>query len=109
MTLRKWRSNSKEFLSTIPEYLCETSDLHITTDNSSCAKTLGISWDTAADVFCVTVPQLEDMSDPTKRQVTSAVALYYDILGWFSPATLLMKILLQRMWQEKIGWDKVVP
>ena len=108
MTLHKWKSNSKELLSSFPESLCESLDLRITTDNSSYAKT-GILWDTAADVFCVIVPQLEDMSDPTKRQVTSAVAHCYDILGWFSPATLLMKILLQRLWQEKIGWYEVIP
>ena len=40
MTLRKWRSNNKELLSSIPESLCESSDLCISTDCSSCAKIL---------------------------------------------------------------------
>ena len=55
------------------------------------------------------MPDLDDSSDPTKRQVTSAVARLYDLLGWFSPVTLLMKILIQRLWQEKIDWDDVIP
>ena len=59
----------------------------------------------AADVICFIVSQLEDKSDPT----TCSVAHLYDILGCFSPATLMMKILLQLLWQEKIGWDKVIP
>ena len=31
------------------------------------------------------------------------------LLGWFSPVTLLMKILIQQLWHEKIDWDDVIP
>ena len=28
---------------------------------------------------------------------------------WFSPSTIMVKILLQRLWEVKIGWDDTVP
>ena len=74
MTLRKWQSNNKKLLSSIPESLCKSSDLCISTEISSCAKILVISWDIVADVFRVIVPDLDDTSDLTNRQVASAVA-----------------------------------
>ncbi len=45
----------------------------------------------------------------TKRSLESDVAKTYDILGWFAPTTIKMKILLQSLWEEAIGWDDPVP
>ncbi len=55
MTLRKWRSNSPELLSTIPTDLRETSDLKIK-DPLLASKALGIHWHVATDqcVYCWT-------------------------------------------------------
>ena len=38
----------------------------------------------------------------------SEIAKIYDVLGWFSPSTVAMKILLQRVWERKIEWDDPV-
>jgi hypothetical protein len=29
----------------------------------------------------------------------------YDVLGWFSPSVIMVKILLQKVWERKIVWD----
>ena len=39
----------------------------------------------------------------------SDIAKTFNILGWYSPCIIKAKILLQRLWQEKIGWDDSVP
>ena len=46
MNLRKWRTNSKELLKTIPIDLRETKKVEITTAPSDQAKALGVHWDT---------------------------------------------------------------
>jgi len=48
-------------------------------------------------------------TSPTKRNITSNVAKVFDSLGFLSPATIKMKILLQRLWELKLEWDDSVP
>ena len=95
MKLRKWQSNSQEVLDVIPPDLQEVKrgDL-IICEPSKHGKTLGIHWDTKRDQLHISVPNLEDVP-PTKRIIASAAPRLYDVLGWFSPATLFLKILLQ--------------
>ena len=39
----------------------------------------------------------------------SDIAKTFDVLGWFSPSTIMMKMLLQKLWELKLGWDDSVP
>ena len=109
MTLRKWRSNSDELLGTIPEALKEAGNLHLTTNPIECPKALGMYWNTAKDTLHVATPELKEEGAPTKRQVASAVARTFDVLGWFAPTTLSLKIPLQKTWERKLGWDETIP
>ncbi len=45
----------------------------------------------------------------TKRALASDIAKTFDVLEWFSPATITVKILLQKVWEEKFDWDDPVP
>ena len=104
MTLRNLRSNSSEVMESIPEELRRTK-------NSSSLTQLtvpGIHWHTTEDLLFVAIPTLDD-NTPTKRSIASAAARLYDLLGWFAPVTLYIKILLQQLWQAGIGWDEPVP
>ncbi len=109
MILRKWRSNSTEFIETIPDHLVETSDLNIQ-DPLNSSKTLGIHWNVNSDQFHISVPSplLQDET-PTKRVVASTVAKVFDILGLFSPVIIQGKILLQKLWTLKLDWDTPLP
>ena len=109
MTLRKWRSNSPQLLETIPEDLREMSDLQITTAPQECQKALGLHWSTSSDSLHVTTPDVDTERAASKRYVASTVAKIFDVLGWFSPATLAAKILLQETWTLKLGWDDLLP
>ena len=100
--LRKWRSNSSQVLSAIPTELHEPSQTKtLSQDSTSHSKALGIFWDAQNDLFMLLqVLSLLKLSlkDPS-----------FDVLGWMAPATILMKVLLQRLWETKAGWDEEVP
>ena len=108
MTIRKWLSNSAEFMSAIPEDLRAKDDSSLSISPAECAKTLGVHWNTSTDTLHVSTPVLEDIERPTKRQVSSAVARTFDVQGWYSPATVVAKILLQKVWRAGIGWDEAI-
>jgi len=105
--LRKWASNSKEFLETIPDTLREKSvffDINI--DPS--IKTLGIRWNTETDEFqfkfqCPTSDQL------TKRSILSSIAKLYDPMGWLAPVVIRAKIFMQSLWKLNLSWDHPLP
>ena len=75
----------------------------------ACHKALGVHWDTVSDTLHVATPKLQATDCPTKRQVLSDIARTFDALGWFSPVTITLKILLQRIWHLKIEWNQVIP
>ena len=75
-------------------------------------KTLGIVWNNSSDTLKLSILSLSSppsQIDPTKRSVVSDVAKTFDILGWFSPTTIIAKILLLRCWEQKVNWDGQVP
>ena len=109
MTLRKWRTNSPALLHTIPEDIRETETVQYFSSPKDHQKALGIHWDTATDNLHVATPAPSTVIHPTKRQVASEIARVFDLLGWFAPSVVLLKILLQRLWKLGKTWDKLVP
>ena len=61
------------------------------------------------DWFRLTVNNIPPLKSTTKRALTSDVAKTYDVLGWFAPSVIYVKVLLQRLWEARIGWDDPVP
>jgi hypothetical protein len=61
------------------------------------------------DVFRLTIPELPACSQITKRNFISGKAKVFDVLGWFSPTVITVKILLQRVWESRIDWDEFIP
>ena len=37
------------------------------------------------------------------------MAKTFDVLGFFSPVTVTLKVLLQKLWQLNLGWDDNIP
>ena len=109
MTLRKWRSSSVQLLESIPEELREKSNLHIIPAPGDCGKALGIHWDTDKDYLHVTTPGFKTNQPSTKWYVSSIIAKIFDMLGWYSPAVLPAKLLLQELWKLKVSWDDPLP
>ena len=96
-------------LSTIPEELKESGDLIIAAGPGECFKTLGVHRDTESDSLHISSPAIDNNKTPTKRQIASVVAKVFDILGWFAPAILPAKILLQDIWKLRLVWDDPLP
>ena len=61
------------------------------------------------DTLHVATPTLEQKEAPTKCKIASDVAHTFDLMGWFSPCTVTLKILLQSLWKLQLGWDDEVP
>ena len=108
MVLQKWRSNSTQVLQQIPEKLRETFDLTLC-DPAGSLKTLGVHWSTETDAFFVATPELTEEGPVTKRIISSACAKTFDILGWYSPALIQAKSLLQQLWIAGRAWDDPAP
>ncbi len=109
MNLRKWRSNNQKLLDTIPEESKEKESTQLVASPSDCHKTLGIHWDTVQDTLHVSIPDVTPISHPTKRQIASEIPRVFDLLGWFAPALISLKILLQKLWKLGMVWDEPVP
>ncbi|XP_075150927.1 uncharacterized protein LOC142225036 [Haematobia irritans] len=104
-SLRKWTSNSKEFLASIPkEYLLNEEFLEF--EDSSMAKTLGVRWNARSDCFYFSAKTLNNSTNPTKRQVLSEISKLFDPAGWLCPYIVLAKLLMRDIWVSKIGWDE---
>ncbi|KHJ39850.1 Pao retrotransposon peptidase [Trichuris suis] len=59
--------------------------------------------------MAVNAPQLNARSLDTKRQLLTALARVFDLLGWLAPFTVVAKILMQKLWTRGIKWDEVIP
>ena len=108
MRLRKWRSNSNDLLESIPEEMRETENIQVISAPEQCHKALGVHWHTIQDTLHVATPTLVKEDKPTKRQIASDIVRTFDILGWYAPAVIKLKILLQQLWQLQLDWDQPV-
>ena len=52
-------------------------------------------WHTGKDTLHIANPVLQNHDQPTKRQISYDVAKTFDVLGWFAPAIVMIKTLLQ--------------
>ena len=107
--LRKWNSSDPSVLEEIPEELRDPNCIQTISEVNEYTKTLGIEWNVSTDEFRLTITEFLPNTTMTKRGIVSDVAKVYDVLGWFSPVTVKMKILLQRLWETKLDWDNPIP
>ena len=108
--LRKWNSSEPLVLQAIFPDLRESKEVHsISSSEQDYTKTLGLEWNTTTDMFHITISKLPPSEAMTKRILISDIAKVFDVFGWFAPATIGMKILPQRVWEQRVDWDDPVP
>ena len=107
--LRKWSSSNRQVLDQIDPKLQDMQSTHHIPSPDEYTKTLGVEWNASSDHFRLTVASLQEDVVMTKRALVSDIAKTFDVLGWFSPTIIKAKILLQRVWESKIGWDDFLP
>jgi hypothetical protein len=106
-SLRKWASNSPDFLDTIPEELREKRR-EISLDQEDSVTALGLLWNTGTDQFHIK-SNSNSIAEPktrTKRNALSVVALISDFPGLLSPVVVCYKMFIQKLWQSQLQWDK---
>ena len=97
MPLQSWNSNSTQFRDTY----------NVELDQQSM---LGLLWEASVDRIRFKSYQFEiDYLRFTKRKFVSCVASVFDPLGLVSPLIITCKLLIQTLWQNKVGWDDVIP
>nr|CAI5846279.1 unnamed protein product [Callosobruchus analis] len=107
--LRKWSSNESDILNTDGRNVISTHDTHyICADETR--RTLGIVWQARQDVLSYAIDiEMPSQTYTTKRVVLSIISRVFDPLGLISPIIITFKILLQRLWQQNLGWDEPLP
>ncbi|XP_062541814.1 uncharacterized protein LOC134209800 [Armigeres subalbatus] len=109
--IHKWCSNSSEFLEHIPEEEREKTMPLEEKEVNETIKVLGLLWNPSADTLSIakhSTPMEVVNQRVTKRMVYSEIAKFFDPLGLVSLVIVLAKLLAQRLWQLKIGWDDPV-
>ena len=79
----------------------------------SSTTTLGLLRNPTIDNFQVknntTQVQPTNFTASTKRKVLATTESIFDPLGLLSPAVIAYKIFLQKLWQDKLQWDELLP
>ena len=107
--LRKWKSSEREVLASVPEDLRDTGLKQEIHHPDEYTKVLGVEWNMVSDCFRPVIASSEGREPLTKRVLVSNIARLFDVLGWCSPTVILMKIMLQRLWESNLTWDEPVP
>lgn len=105
--LRKWLSNCPDYpmLFNVNDKL--TSSI-LKLGNNESNKTLGILWNASQDNIQYAI-SITNKKITTKRTILSTISQIFDVLGLLGPIVIVAKILLQKLWQAKIGWDEAIP
>jgi hypothetical protein len=104
--LTKFLSNRKDVLKAIPVKERATPTLDLDLDQLPINRTLGLSWDAQTDEFYFS--SIRTDKPATKRGILSVISSLFDPLGFLGPFILPVKILLQELWRQGIGWDEEI-
>lgn len=106
--LRQWVSNNPYILEGIHKsnFTSEEPFLFGSNENS---KTLGLLWCPKLDILKYAIQATSFSRRITKRSILSQISQIFDPLGLLSACVIKIKILLQRLWLEKLDWDQSVP
>ena len=107
--LRKWKSSEPDVLAGLPSHLLDIQSLQTLPDPDHFVKALGVEWSATSDLFRLTVSSFPQVDTLTKRVLISSIARIFDVLGWYAPSVIKVKILFQRLWEERVDWDDPVP
>lgn len=72
-------------------------------------KTLGLFWQANLDKLKYVIKIKSDTFSVTKRGILSVVSQIFDPLRLVGPVVVQAKLILQKLWQLNLEWDKSVP
>ena len=77
--------------------------------DSYSTRALGIIWKTDDDVLNFRLEYNYGNLSATKRNILSISSRLFDPLGLLAPIIIKAKILLQKIWENKLDWDESIP
>ena len=97
---RAWASNSRQ--------LVDTAQREGTTDKNTLTTVLGLHWNTSLDKLSLTLKGLDHPTSPltTKREMLQDSSKLFDPLSILNPISVHAKLLMQRLWQQRVMWDE---
>ncbi|UYV80746.1 hypothetical protein LAZ67_19001587 [Cordylochernes scorpioides] len=106
--LRKWTSNVPDVLSLLPNHLRSTNTNIGFEESKEFVNVLGLQWQPRTNGFTFNGIALP-LYSMTKRGILSQFAKIIDPLGWISPFTTIIKLILQELWKTGLEWDDPIP
>lgn len=106
MSLRKWISNDSLLMNKFNNVDPTLETIHFGEKDNH--KTLGLYWSFKEDMLKFSI-LFSDSNKITKRIILSDVAKIFDPLGLLGPCIVIAKILLQKLWSQKLKWDESLP
>ncbi|XP_053618244.1 uncharacterized protein LOC128679812 [Plodia interpunctella] len=104
--LQKWSSNSMDVLK---EFNPKDISTKVTVDlHGGIVRALGLSWNLHEDKLKYNSNLPPQSERTTKRSILAEIHYIFDPLGWLAPALLPAKLLLQRLWLERVTWDEAL-
>ncbi|KAJ8914532.1 hypothetical protein NQ315_002805 [Exocentrus adspersus] len=82
-----------------------------TKDEEFNVSVLGLKWYTNKDEMVINYELLKLDTEEccvTKRKNLSMAQKVFDPIGFTCPTTLIPKLILQKLWKEKMTWDEVI-
>lgn len=99
MELREWEHS---------EIISAETTKDFSNNSNKTASVLGMKWNKENDTLCcASIPPLPEQL--TKRTLLASINKLFDPLGFFSPAMIFPKLILQSSWEQKIDWDDELP
>lgn len=113
-----WNCNSVDVLKLIPEELRASGNKNMKLNDGDmpCERVLGLQWNPNADEFYFEL-KFQNMNPeiiagtciPTKRELLRITMSIFDPLGFIANVVIHLKIILQKLWKLKLGWDEKLP
>ena len=95
--LRSWNSNSQR--------VRDQARAEGVLDKDNVTKILGMQWNVKSDELSYQPRKIPATGSVTKREILQQTSRVYNPLGLLSPVTVLAKLLMQSLWQQKYSWD----
>ncbi|GFY13496.1 uncharacterized protein TNCV_1803671 [Trichonephila clavipes] len=108
MNLRKFKTKSNE----LKKLWNENGIGDVCKSDERSLKVLGIIWNLNNDTFKLAAqPLLELIKNlkNSKRCALKTAAKLFDPIGFISPFVLIIKCLMQEIWEYGLGWDEQLP
>ena len=107
--LTKWTINKREVLDEIPESQMtkELKNTDLDIERLLVETALGMQWNLETDQFQYNI-MVEDKQF-TRREMLNIISSIYDPVGYVSLVIFQVKLLLQRLCSQKLGWDAAIP